>query len=877
VQVGKVRAQRGRGLCVTLVVSALLIWGVLGQVWRVQRNKVRGVERASVSAAEQRPGVNADLTLYEGPELEHALDDIQSLGMHWVRQRFPWHEIELSPGVWAWEPWDAIVKAVREREMGLVAVLDAAPEWAKRRETLPLPCDPPWDPQAYAEFASAFAARYGADIDVYQVWDEPNLSRSWGGGHVHPCGYAVLLEHAYAALHAADGNALVLGGGFAPTQAPGPTDLNELIYLRELYAVGGGAFFDALAAKPYGFWSGPDDRRVAPSVLNFSRLIALREVMRASGDKGKAVWAVEWGWNALPADWQGDPAPWGTDTPDVQGPRIVGAALRARQEWPWLGPMLWAEYQPDAPSTDPRWGFALRGPEGAPTSLYEALLSMRDLPGPDRGRVIWPSTRTGAWIGVLAVTIALWTVTWRWCRCGSQLCALGAWWAARAWWVHLAALGVVAVLYALAPTPEWMAVALAAGGAVLYAHPSWALLGAVLGIPFYYMGKRVGSLWVTPSETLLSLYLGVSVARWVWDSWRGRGMWHVRPRVRLGQFTLLDGAWAAWSVVGTAAMLSAPDVQWGLREWRLCVVGPALLYAVLRGSARAAPSAALSGRAIVRAWVASGVVLSIVGLVQWLADIRVPAGAVGRVTGVYYSPNHLALYLERVLPVALVVPLSSRQRGLWRWMPALFVGMTLYLTFSRGAWAFAVPLALTVMIIAWGRRLRWVVVAGAVTIVILAVLSVVGGRAASVRDLDAELRPLVWHSTLEMIADHPWFGVGLDGFRSVYPRYMRLEAWTEPLLYHPHNMWLDAAVRTGLPGAAVYLVLYAACARSAWARWRTARTLSRPTTDVLIALGCIGSLAAGLGHGMVDSGYFLADLAWCLALIAGLVERRDRV
>jgi hypothetical protein len=39
-----------------------------------------------------------------------------------------------------------------------------------------------------------------------------------------------------------------------------------------------------------------------------------------------------------------------------------------------------------------------------------------------------------------------------------------------------------------------------------------------------------------------------------------------------------------------------------------------------------------------------------------------------------------------------------------------------------------------------------------------------------------------------------------------------------------------------------------------------------------VAVGCLASLWAGLAHGLVDSGYFVGDLAWVLALVAGLVS-----
>ena len=36
--------------------------------------------------------------------------------------------------------------------------------------------------------------------------------------------------------------------------------------------------------------------------------------MHQYGDQAKPVWAVEMGWNALPANWKGNASPWGTDS-----------------------------------------------------------------------------------------------------------------------------------------------------------------------------------------------------------------------------------------------------------------------------------------------------------------------------------------------------------------------------------------------------------------------------------------------------------------------------------------------------------------------------------------------------------------------------------
>jgi O-antigen ligase len=138
-------------------------------------------------------------------------------------------------------------------------------------------------------------------------------------------------------------------------------NMADALYLDALYRAGAAPFFDVVAGKPYGFNSGPDDRRVELDVLNFSRVILMREVMERHGDTSKAIWAGNWGWNALPAGWQGAPSIWGQVGEDTQATWTVSALKRTRLEWPWMGTMFLENWQPAAPADDPRWGFSIAG------------------------------------------------------------------------------------------------------------------------------------------------------------------------------------------------------------------------------------------------------------------------------------------------------------------------------------------------------------------------------------------------------------------------------------------------------------------------------------------------------------------------------------
>ncbi|MCC6904724.1 MAG: O-antigen ligase family protein [Anaerolineae bacterium] len=326
-------------------------------------------------------GVNADLTQYPPAELNENLDQIRETGFVWVRQVFAWDQIEPAPGEYDWSAYDRIVEEAARRDLRLVAVLWRSPAWAAETPTAP-----PAEHDDFARFAAAFAERYGDRIDVYQVWDEPNLSSGWGGLPPSPVDYAALLGAAYDAIHAADAHALVLTAGLAPTTERGPQNLSDLLFLEALYDNGAAAVFDGVAAKPYGFDTGPDDRRAYPALLNVSRLLLLRQEMGRRGDAGKPLWASHFGWNALPAGWAGEPSAWGQTTPEQQAAWTEAFYRRALMEWPWTGGLILENWQPAAPPGDPRWGFALKAADG---TLSPAASVIRSLAG-ESNTALWP-------------------------------------------------------------------------------------------------------------------------------------------------------------------------------------------------------------------------------------------------------------------------------------------------------------------------------------------------------------------------------------------------------------------------------------------------------------------------------------------------------
>ncbi len=362
----------------SLLLGIALLAGATGLAW-AQRSAAH-IPTSQLPPMLVRPaqplGVNVALEQYNTQQRAETLDAIAAAGFGWVRQRFPWDQIETAPAVYEWALWDEIVADAAAHGLELVAVLDGSPAWARLPEDAANPLAPPASRADFGRFVAAFAGRYGPSLRLYQVWDEPNIAPHWGDRYVDAADYAGLLREAAVQLRSADPDALILLAALAPNVEPGGLNQSDLAYLDALYAAGAAPWFDAVAAQPYGFDRPPDDPPAA-DVLNFRRAELLRQVMMDRGDGETPIWLTAFGWHSATGD--GD-TPWRSVPPDVQATWAVDA----------FG-LAWTAWQPAQPAGDPRWGFALVTPEGEASPTLDALSSWAQTLHP-LGPGTWPLT-----------------------------------------------------------------------------------------------------------------------------------------------------------------------------------------------------------------------------------------------------------------------------------------------------------------------------------------------------------------------------------------------------------------------------------------------------------------------------------------------------
>jgi hypothetical protein len=329
------------------IVAVLLVIGWIG--WQLYIAYVVNVPlgpQRTVRANNAKIGIHTRLTDEVEPwKIKRSFEMVREMGAPWVVEYFPWAYAEPSPGTYDWRHHDLVIDHATRQGLTVIARLGFVPEWARPKETTPLYLDDAHLP-AFADFAAKFAERYQDKIHYIIIWNEPNLSLEWGYAPVDPQRYVTMLRTVYPAIKAANPDVQVLAGALAPTLAPpgSPDGMNDLAYLRALYAGGGADYFDILALHAYGWYSEPDEPP-APDVVNFRRAELLRQVMIDHGDGKKSAMITEGGWNDHPR-WTRAVRP---------GQRIqytIRAYELAQEQWPWLDAVcFWAfRYPWDAKS-----------------------------------------------------------------------------------------------------------------------------------------------------------------------------------------------------------------------------------------------------------------------------------------------------------------------------------------------------------------------------------------------------------------------------------------------------------------------------------------------------------------------------------------------
>ena len=272
------------------------------------------------------------------PQRSYADGDTKKMtaaGIDSVRVWFSWAQIEPNRGTFNWNVTDSTVATNAKEGLSTLPFLFGTPAWAARLDGWSCDLDtcislaPRSEAtrQLFGEFAAAVVRRYGPGgvfwrehreldaqpIEVWQIWNEPNLS-SFYGPAVDPLGYAALVKAAAAGIRGVDSDAEILLGGLTGTKS-NQKRTSSASFLNALYTVPDiAAAFDGIAVHPY-------NRKVRGTLdqVETARAIAGMHV------DNPGLWVTELGWASA------GKRRWGlVKSPSGQA-RLLGLALKRAQ------------------------------------------------------------------------------------------------------------------------------------------------------------------------------------------------------------------------------------------------------------------------------------------------------------------------------------------------------------------------------------------------------------------------------------------------------------------------------------------------------------------------------------------------------------------
>ena len=241
----------------------------------------------------------------------------------------------------------------------------------------------------------------------------------------------------------------------------------------------------------------------------------------------------------------------------------------------------------------------------------------------------------------------------------------------------------------------------------------------------------------------------------------------------------------------------------------------------------------------------------------------------GRAFGAFSTPAALGGFMALALPVTLV--LARHSRGGKRLLLSAAALLQIAGLFSAASATALISLGAALAL----AGLTGLGSRGARRLILVAVLVVATGgtlvavlRGAEILDPAHGNNPLrlrVGNMRIagEMIAEHPWIGVGPGAYGERYPAYRRVD---DNESMHVHNLPMELLAEFGVPAGSVLTVLFFIVFLAPLAGER--RRNGTPSTW---RSGAAVGLAAFAIHNLADYTAFMPSLLWLAALLSGVL------
>lgn len=245
------------------------------------------------------------------------------------------------------------------------------------------------------------------------------------------------------------------------------------------------------------------------------------------------------------------------------------------------------------------------------------------------------------------------------------------------------------------------------------------------------------------------------------------------------------------------------------------------------------------------------------GKLYWIREPRLG----GWIYGPYVNHNHYAGLMEMLIPIPLVISLShlaDEKERLAGGIAAAVMAGTVFLSGSRGGMLAVLIefLLLAILVTRQKRGVRTAVGVGVSAIVLLSLLTWLGGKELTTRmfsigretriEISGGMRLSIDRDALSMFRRKPVLGWGLGAFPVAYPQFRSF--YTNFFVNEAHNDYLQLLTETGVLGFGVMIWFLVALYRTA------IRKISHWTSSVSgsLTLACLLGITGILVHSCLD-------------------------
>jgi len=376
-------------------------------------------------------------------------------------------------------------------------------------------------------------------------------------------------------------------------------------------------------------------------------------------------------------------------------------------------------------------------------------------------------------------------------------------------------------------------------------------------------------------------------------------------------FSKINKTWRilvlAWLLSGLVSVFVAPDFMGALGHWRAYFFEPILFLLIF-------VSLIKDKKDIQRVFhMLSFLVLIISGWVIWqkiigqgMASIeiwRYPLVSTIRPTGPFPQSNFLGLFLGPLvlLFVGQFVSFFKNKKlllSIYYFLVSIFSMLAIILAKSEGAILGVLAGLIFFFIFYLKKRSRWIFV---VVLLLIAIFLLFASpwqktiwQKITFQDLSLQIRLNIWQGAWQMIATHPFFGVGLRGYQQLVNQYQQpfvlpgvAGIVSDELHPYPHNLFLALWAELGILGLLVFLLIVIRFFYEGFHKiiftpldknyltgqaLRTNSNVPNPTYYLLLTIcSLMAAMVVILTHGLIDTPYFKNDLSILFWLIIGLL------